>query len=128
MTIEEAKMAYESAPEWLQALCNAFADGLNFYLASHPDVTPKLITHFEPWMPMFFFEGSIGGDIEQIPTAGIESFYGSNQDYVASNKLDSILTRFDEPKGSNGFAISNTIVSNLLIQGTTFVSSTIPLK
>ena len=106
MTIEEAKMAYESAPEWLKALCNAFADGLNFYLASHPDVTPKLITHFEPWMPMFFFEGSIGGDIEQIPTAGIESFYGSNQDYVASNKLDSILTRFDEPKGSNGFAIS----------------------
>lgn len=106
MTIEEAQMAYESAPEWLRALCNAFADGLNFYLASHPEVTPKLITHFEPWMPMFFFEGSIGGDIEQIPTAGIESFYGANQDYIASSKSDPIKTGFDEPKGSNGFAIS----------------------
>lgn len=38
MTVDEAKAAYASAPEWLQALCNAFADGLNFYLATHPDV------------------------------------------------------------------------------------------
>jgi DNA-binding beta-propeller fold protein YncE len=35
MTTEEARAAYE-APDWLQALCDAFADGLNYYLATHP--------------------------------------------------------------------------------------------
>ena len=67
MTVDEAKAAYDSAPDWLQALCIAFADGLNYYLHTHPDVEPRLISHFEPWMPMFFSEGSSGGDIEQIP-------------------------------------------------------------
>lgn len=76
MTREEAETAYASAPPWLQELCLAWADGLNYYLHTHPDVTPRLITRFEPWMTMYFFEGSIGGDIEQIPLAGIRDFYG----------------------------------------------------
>jgi acyl-homoserine lactone acylase PvdQ len=63
MTVDEARAAYASAPEWLRALCNAWADGLNYYLLTHPEVKPKLLTRFEPWMPMFFSEGSIGGDI-----------------------------------------------------------------
>ena len=64
MTTDEAKDAYEASPDWLKALCDAYADGLNFYWATHPEVKPKLLTRFEPWMPMFFSEGSIGGDIE----------------------------------------------------------------
>ena len=67
MTVDEAKIAYTNSPKWLQELCVAFADGLNYYLYTHPDVKPKLITRFEPWMPMFFSEGSIGGDIESVP-------------------------------------------------------------
>ena len=66
MTVDEAKAAYDAAPDWLKALCDAFADGVNYYLHTHPEVEPKLLTRFEPWMPMFFSEGSIGGDIEQI--------------------------------------------------------------
>ncbi|HSD68774.1 MAG TPA: penicillin acylase family protein, partial [Woeseiaceae bacterium] len=27
MTVDEAKVAYDSAPDWLKALCDAFADG-----------------------------------------------------------------------------------------------------
>ena len=54
MTIEEAKAAYESAPASLKELCDAWADGLNFYLDTHAAVKPKLLTRFEPWMPMFF--------------------------------------------------------------------------
>jgi acyl-homoserine lactone acylase PvdQ len=64
MTREEAIAQYEAGPEWLKKLCDAFADGINYYLHKHPEVKPKLLTHFEPWMPMYFFEGSIGGDIE----------------------------------------------------------------
>jgi len=75
MTQEEAEAAYAAAPDWLRSLAEAFADGLNFYLATNPDVEPQLISRFEPWMPFYFFEGSIGGDIEQIPLGGIREFY-----------------------------------------------------
>lgn len=104
MTTEEAKAAYESAPDWLKELCIAFADGLNYYLATNPEVEPKVLSRFEPWMPMYFFEGSIGGDIEQIPLGGIEAFYGSD------SSVDSLAAAAarpdDEPRGSNGIAIA----------------------
>ncbi|HEY5075697.1 MAG TPA: penicillin acylase family protein, partial [Pyrinomonadaceae bacterium] len=60
---EAMKAQYETSPAWLKALMNAWADGLNFYLARHPQVTPRVIKHFEPWMALTFSEGSIGGDI-----------------------------------------------------------------
>ena len=111
MTVDEAKAAYESSPQWLKSLCDAFADGLNYYLATHPDVEPKLLTRFEPWMPMFFSEGSIGGDIERISVDGIEAFYGNNQALVATETSLS-GTDFKEPKGSNGFAISGELTES----------------
>ena len=33
----------------LRALCRAAADGLNWYLATHPDVQPAVVERFEPW-------------------------------------------------------------------------------
>ena len=45
---------------------DAWADGLNYYLYKHPEVKPRVITHFEPWMALTFSEGSIGGDIEKV--------------------------------------------------------------
>ena len=51
MTRGEAEAAYTAAPDWLRKLCVAFADGLNHYLATHPEVKPQLLTRFEPWMP-----------------------------------------------------------------------------
>ncbi len=109
MTLDEAKAAYEGAPADVKALCEAFADGLNYYLASHPDVRPKLITKFEPWMPMFFSEGSIGGDIEQIPLAGIRAFYGSETLQAAPLSEATRPVEYEEPSGSNGFAISGDL-------------------
>src|SRR5579864_3262037 len=46
----ELKRQYAASPAWLKSLMNAFADGLNFYLATHPAVKPRVIQHFEPWM------------------------------------------------------------------------------
>ena len=57
---------YATSPEWLKTLMSAWADGLNYYLATHPQVTPRVIRRFEPWMALSFSEGSIGGDIESI--------------------------------------------------------------
>src|SRR6266849_2716345 len=110
------KVQYEASPAWLKALMNAWADGLNFYLAKHPQVTPRVIKHFEPWMALTFTEGSIGGDIETINLNQLQAFYGN-----APNGSGTGVSRVDhaqdaratdedelpaEPAGSNGVAIS----------------------
>jgi len=71
------KAEYEKTPAWLQKLMIAWADGLNFYLEKHPEVKPRVIKHFEPWMALTFSEGSIGGDIETINLTQLQAFYGT---------------------------------------------------
>ena len=75
----DMKAQYDESPPWLKALMDAWADGLNFYLATHPDVKPRVITKFEPWMALSFSEGSIGGDIERVNLAQLEAFYGDKK-------------------------------------------------
>ena len=70
------KKQYAESPEWLKKLMNAWADGLNYYLYKHPEVKPRVITRFEPWMALSFTEGSIGGDIERVNLSQLEDFYG----------------------------------------------------
>lgn len=36
----------------MKRMYDAFTAGLNYFLAKHPEVKPRLITHFEPWMVM----------------------------------------------------------------------------
>ena len=135
MTKEEAIEHYEKSPEWLKKLCDAFADGINYYLLTHPEVKPKLLTHFEPWMPMYFFEGSIGGDIESISTQQIQKLYDSiNSISNIQNKKEHLANPvpaspredlkagipaqgrefelLEEPQGSNGFAISGKLTES----------------
>ena len=94
------KAQYAASPAWLKKLMNAWADGLNFYLQTHPDVKPKLITRFEPWMALSFSEGSIGGDIEEIDLKDLEAFYGKKPQLARAAPFEA------EPRGSNGFAIA----------------------
>src|SRR5207248_1579617 len=63
---DSLRAQYRRSPAWLRRLMDAFADGLNFYLHKHPEVKPRVITRFEPWMALSFTEGSIGGDIERV--------------------------------------------------------------
>ena len=110
---EEMKALYEESPDWLKQLMDAWADGLNYYLYENPHVTPRVITRFEPWMALTFTEGSIGGDIERVSLSRLEEFYGDrfeSQMAAADNEL------FEEPRGSNGFAIapSNSASGNAL--------------
>ncbi len=98
---------YASSPEWLKALMDAWADGLNQYLATHPEVKPRVLTYFEPWMALSFSEGSIGGDIETISLSGLEKFYGRPDTASAPVQVGQAAPRavMREPSGSNGFAI-----------------------
>ncbi|GMN09869.1 penicillin acylase family protein [Croceitalea sp. MTPC9] len=113
MTKDEAIANYEKSPKWLKDLCNAFADGINYYLHTHPKVKPKLLTRFEPWMPMYFSEGSIGGDIERIRTSKIKAFYEGDMEIpeaelIAIEKEEEMA----EPQGSNGIAISGKLTQS----------------
>src|SRR5687767_14934906 len=118
----DMKKQYDDSPQWLKALMDAWADGLNFYLATHPDVQPRVITKFEPWMALSFSEGSIGGDIERVNLTALEAFYGappvaSSLPAVArSAKVGDALSAGSapledgdaEPRGSNGIAIAGS--------------------
>ena len=111
------KAQYAASPEWLKKLMNAWADGLNFYLAKHPNVKPRVIAHFEPWMALSFSEGSIGGDIERVNLNQLASFYGNQQhgQFDSSELEDESIPK--EPGGSNGIAIapSNTVDHHSLL-------------
>ncbi|MDQ3471778.1 MAG: penicillin acylase family protein, partial [Pseudomonadota bacterium] len=96
---EELKADYARSPEWLKRLMDSWANGLNYYLATHPQVKPRALTRFEPWMALSFTEGSIGGDIERIDLRELEKFY-SGRSTLAAVEVD------PEPKGSNGIAIA----------------------
>jgi len=101
---DKLKLDYMKSPDWLKALMRAWADGLNYYLATHPNVKPRVITRFEPWMALSFTEGSIGGDIERIDLGELEKFYTGKQTLAEAEPEK-------DPQGSNGIAIAPKITA-----------------
>ena len=109
----DLKAKSAASPDGLRALMDAWADGLNYYLATHPGARPKVIRRFEPWMALCFTEGSIGGDIEKISLPRLEAFYSAPTTADAKAALasrirlaDAEALNFKEPAGSNGAAIA----------------------
>ncbi|HEY7698658.1 MAG TPA: penicillin acylase family protein, partial [Vicinamibacteria bacterium] len=107
---DSLKAQFGRSPPWLQKLMVAFADGLNFYLARHPEVKPRVITHFEPWMALSFTEGSIGGDIERIDLKELGAFHGA--DSVGASPAKGTGDGPPSEDGSNGIAIAPTLTHN----------------
>jgi acyl-homoserine-lactone acylase len=110
---DSLRAKYAASPAWLKRLMHAWADGLNYYLSTHPEVKPRVLTRFEPWMALSFTEGSIGGDIESISTAELEKFYRPTGDSVPGVPSGPTTDR----SGSNGIAIapSNTVNRRALL-------------
>ena len=110
---DSLKAIYSRSPRWLQSVMNAWADGLNYYLYTHPEVKPKVIARFEPWMPLGFSDGSIGPDIESVNLTSLAAFYGGRQGSVSS----ALELERDADWGSNGAAIapSNTLSHHALL-------------
>lgn len=111
---DSMKAIYEASPDWLKTLMNAWADGLNYYLHKNPNVTPRVITRFEPWMALTFSEGSIGGDIERVSIPNLRAFYGKQ---AAPSATAIGAGQATEPAGSNGIAIApaNTTAGHALL-------------
>lgn len=110
MTDLEAQDQYNTAPAWLQELCQGWADGLNYYLYRHPEVKPQAIKRFEPWMSLYFTEGSIGGDIERVSLKSLAAFYENAPEPLAVHQPKARDTQ--EPAGSNGIALSGDKTSS----------------
>lgn len=106
----ELKAEYRDSPDWLRSLMDAWAAGLNHYLATHPQTRPLVLTKFEPWMTLAFSEGSIGGDIERgVALSALQSFYETGGDAPEQASRAGELV---EPKGSNGIAIGPSRSAN----------------
>lgn len=110
---EQAKADYKKAAPWLKKLLNSYADGINFYLHKHSEVKPALLTHFEPWFPLLWTDGSIGAiSTADLSTGELKAFYSGNNDKVAYIEREK-----DVQTGSNGFAIapSKTASGNAIL-------------
>lgn len=97
---------YRRAPAWLKELCNAFADGINYYLHAHPHIKPAMLKYFMPWYPLLWTDGSIGA----ISTAGVTA---SDLKKLFAGKTSAGIIRqnIGSPTGSNGFAFAPAITA-----------------
>ena len=106
---EAAKKDYLRAPAWLKQLLQAYADGINYYLYKHPETKPALLSHFEPWYPLLWTDGSIGaistGDVSDVETG---LFYG-----ITQPSQSFLPKKYQDPEekltGSNGFAVGPSL-------------------
>jgi acyl-homoserine-lactone acylase len=99
----DAVADYNKSPAWLKKLLHAFADGINYYLYTHPETKPVLLDHFKPWYPLLWTDGSIGAiSTGNITEADVRNMYLPNTpEVVAVPKLEE-----DKSTGSNGFALA----------------------
>ena len=104
----DAVKDYNNAPDWLKKLCNAFADGVNYYLYKNTGTKPALLNRFKPWYPLLWTDGSINAiNIADISAKEFGEFYFKRNDFSSFKNTDKeeMLT------GSNGFAFSPKITA-----------------
>lgn len=117
-----SRAEYRRLPERMKALCDAFAAGLNYFVAHNPQIKPRLITRFEPWsilavnrMGRIGGLGRIGLRQNEIRIGSLDPTGVANaaQTENGSSGLDltALQSWFDESKdepleGSNMWAIS----------------------
>ncbi|MBC6490528.1 penicillin acylase family protein [Flavihumibacter stibioxidans] len=103
---------YQRAPAWLKKLCNAFADGINFYLSRHPEKKPALLARFQPWYPLLWTDGSIGAiSTADITMTELKEFYCCAAP-LAKNVSQPAAFEEPLPTGSNGFAFAPSITES----------------
>ena len=105
-----AKALYKESPKWLQKLCDGFAGGVNLYLITHPQVKPKLIKRVEPWMCLMNNIPALGGS--NLDEADFVALYSKKAPRFTSYAPMDDAREFQEPAGSNGWAIAPSRTKN----------------
>jgi hypothetical protein len=78
----QARNEYDHLPKRMRDLCDAFAAGLNYYLAHHPEIRPKLLARMEPWYPLALIryqycpEDDYGSPPNALEGKGLEVIFG----------------------------------------------------
>ena len=99
----EAVADYNKAPQWLKQLLQAYADGINYYLYTHPTVKPALLNRFKPWYQLLWTDGSIGAiSTGDITAEDVKTLYGNGNGIIAYRPKEFV----ENSSGSNGFAIA----------------------
>ena len=93
---------FKKSPQWLKALLHAFSSGIHYYLYTHPEVKPALLTRFEPWYPLLFTDGAyIATQTGGLQSADMKALFGE--------EITNLRNNIQQPTtavGSNGFAIA----------------------
>ena len=99
----DAVSDYGKSPRWLRKLMNAYADGINYYLYTHPSTKPALLHRFQPWYPLMWTDGSIGAiSTGNISARDVGNLYLAGSDPVGDNEPHGE----EQLTGSNGFAVA----------------------
>ena len=110
----EAVADYEKSPPWLKKLMNAYADGINYYLYTHPTVKPALLKRFEPWFQLMWTDGSIGAiSTGDVTVRDVRALYLED-----TQPMSAVIPEPEEQlTGSNGFALapSKTLSGNAIL-------------
>ena len=99
---------YNNSPLWLKKLLQAFSDGIDYYLSTHPGVKPLLLDRFEPWYPLLFTDGAYidtqtGGLLQEDMK---NLFSSSLPPGVSAFSTSSLLQK--QSTGSNAFAVAGS--------------------
>jgi acyl-homoserine lactone acylase PvdQ len=105
---------YAREPPERRRLWDAFAAGLNHYLATHPEARPRLITRYEPWFVFARFRSAAAtttvdgvrlGDVVATP---LDAGAGGAQDAGGPSPEPPDVTSGepDEAQGSNTWAVA----------------------
>lgn len=91
-----AREEYARATPRMKALYDAYAAGLNHYLARHPEVKPALLGRFEPWYPLALMR--------------FKYYQGEFLGYAGLNDKDLRVAveekPAERPQGSNAWAVA----------------------
>ncbi|WMN11999.1 penicillin acylase family protein [Marivirga salinae] len=86
-----SKEEYKSLDPKIKKLCDAYAMGINYYLENNPEVSPRLLTHFEPWFILAEYKNNAFAGLGQVRV---------NDDMIVEYLMDDIKSI-----GSNAFAL-----------------------
>lgn len=100
----KAIQLYKKTPKWLRRLCEAYAAGINFYMYTHPQKRPRLLTKIEPWMALMNNIPSIANS--NLTETEFRAFYSKDASASLALASSSVPHDYQEVGGSNGWAIA----------------------